>query len=240
MNMELQWNYDSKLSPKTFSEMALNPEMREHLELYFLKGFVALLFVGDVGTGKTTCANIFKEKFKKDGGIIHPIKCSDFDGTGGSKKFEKEVINKAKQMTIFSQQKLFVLEEAHFLPASCAKRLNIAIQEGVPHSSWILCVNNLDAVSDAVIDRCKAVVFPIVKEHPETGELLFGDMFGMTEQEWKDQLRHVGECYAEKKGISIPDTVYEKVFSQKRYLLSTRKFVEALETRYNLWEMSQT
>ena len=66
-----QWNLDPKLAPKSFSEMALSSDMREQLEMYFEDGFAALLFVGDLGTGKTTSANIFAKKFRKNGGKVH-------------------------------------------------------------------------------------------------------------------------------------------------------------------------
>ena len=234
-----QWNLDPKLAPKSFSEMALSSDMREQLELYFEIGFSALLFVGDLGTGKTTSSNIFAKKYKKDGGKVHYIKGSGYKGSGGSRQFEKDVVIKSQQRTVFVEQKLFIIDEAHFLPDSCMEQMNLTIQDGMPHSNWIFCVNDIEKVSEPVIDRCKSFVFPIVKQHPNTGELLYPDTFNMSEQEWKEQLKNVGECYAEKKGVSIPDTVYEKVFSEQRHLLSTRKFVEALSEKYNIWAMAQ-
>jgi len=68
---------------------------------------------------------------------------------------------------------------------------------------------------------------------------LIEDMFGMTEKEWHQELINSGNGYAEKLGITIPNSVYEKVLSITGNVVSGRAFIKGLSKEYKHWERAQ-
>ena len=236
------WHGRTRLHPKSLSEMALPANIRRDLELFFDDGFWALLLVGDVGTGKTTAANIIASNFQKKTGNVYRHKGDDFGGTSGQKRFKKEVIHNSQAMTLLGRerQKLFYIDEAQYINQKTLQpHLNTAMQDSQDNTSWIFTSNSRNAINLPVRERCDIIYFPVLKQHPETKKLLIEDMFGMTEKEWHQELINSGNGYAEKLGITIPNSIYEKVLSITGNVVSGRAFIKGLSKEYKHWERAQ-
>ena len=236
------WHGQSNLNPQTISEMALSADVRARLEMFLEDGFWGLLLVGDIGTGKTTIANIISRKFKKETGNVYWYGGMDFGGTNGRKEFLKDVIKNSQVLTMLGRerQKLFVIDEAQYLSDKTLQpHLKTAMQNSVNNTSWIFTSNSQDAISIGVQERCDVINFPVIKTHPKTNKLLIEDTFGMTEKQWHQELINSGNVVAGKLGISIPKSVYDSVLSKVGNLVSGRAFIKGLGVEYRLWERAQ-
>lgn len=237
------WHGRTYLQPQNLSEMALPTKVRRDLEIYVGGDFWGLLLVGDIGTGKTTIANIISRKFKKEiGSVYDKYGGMDFGGTSGQKRFLKEIINNSQVMTLLGRekQKLFVIDEAQYLSKKTLQpHLKTAMQTSQDNTSWIFTSNSQEAISDGVQERCDIINFPVLVEHEKTGKLLIEDTFGMTEKEWHHELINSGNVVAEKLGITIPNSIYESVLSKAGNLVSGRSFIKGLSKEYKIWESTQ-
>ena len=236
------WHGRTYLQPQTLSEMALPTKVRSDLEQFVGGEFWGLLLVGDIGTGKTTVANIISRKFKKEIGNVYWHGGMDFGGTSGRKRFLKEIISNSQVMTLLGRerQKLFVIDEAQYLSDKTLQpHLKTAMQTSQDNTTWIFTSNSQEAINEGVQERCDTINFPVLVENKKTGKLLIEDTFEMTEKEWHHQLINSGNVVAEKLGISIPKSVYESVLSKAGNLVSGRSFIKGLSKEYKLWESTQ-
>jgi DNA polymerase III delta prime subunit len=237
------WHGKSFLQPESLSEMALPKKVRRDLEIFIGGDFWGLLLVGDIGTGKTTIANIISRKFKKEiGSVYDKYGGMDFGGTSGQKRFLKEIINNSQTTMVIGRdrQKLFVIDEAQYLSMKTLQpHLKTAMQNSQDNTSWIFTSNSQEAISEGVQERCDIINFPELVEHKKTGKLLIEDTFGMTEKEWHHELIKSGNVVAAKLGITIPNSIYESVLSKAGNLVSGRSFIRGLSKEYKIWESTQ-
>jgi DNA polymerase III delta prime subunit len=221
--------------------MALYPELKEELLFYEKNGdYPNLLLMGDTGTGKTTASRIL--------GNLPPnhksleIDCGQVknDGAKGVKAL-KEWIAGSQTMTIdmvMNQgtgghgKRVMILDEFHVLPHSTQCNLYKPIEMNTETTKWIFCVNNENAVDKPIKSRCTILYFTTCVLHDKTGKLEFLADTEMTKKSWCAELTRIGKIVEKKKGVKIPDRVYERVLSRDGNLIDSRKFIQSLNKAY--------
>ena len=87
----------------------------------------SMLFTGNAGCGKTTCARIFANQID---GEIHELDCASHNGVADI----KEIIDKARVKSLVHEYKVFILDECHTLSSAAWPALLITLEENLPHT----------------------------------------------------------------------------------------------------------
>ena len=112
----------------------------------------AMLFTGNAGCGKTTCARIFANMID---GEIHELDCASHNGIADI----KEIINKARVRSLIHEYKVFILDECHTLSSAAWPALLITLEENLPNSIFILCTTDSQKVPNTIISRVQRFNF---------------------------------------------------------------------------------
>ena len=112
----------------------------------------AMLFTGNAGCGKTTCARIFANMID---GEIHELDCASHNGIADI----KEIINKARVKSLIHEYKVFILDECHTLSSAAWPALLITLEENLPNSIFILCTTDSQKVPNTIISRVQRFNF---------------------------------------------------------------------------------
>ena len=112
----------------------------------------AMLFTGNAGCGKTTCARIFANMID---GEIHELDCASHNGIADI----KEIINKARIKSLIHEYKVFILDECHTLSSAAWPALLITLEENLPNSIFILCTTDSQKVPNTIISRVQRFNF---------------------------------------------------------------------------------
>lgn len=112
----------------------------------------AMLFTGNAGCGKTTCARIFANMID---GEIHELDCASHNGIADI----KEIINKARIKSLIHEYKVFILDECHTLSSAAWPALLITLEENLPNTIFILCTTDSQKVPNTIISRVQRFNF---------------------------------------------------------------------------------
>lgn len=112
----------------------------------------AMLFTGNAGCGKTTCARIFANMID---GEIHELDCASHNGIADI----KEIINKARVKSLIHEYKVFILDECHTLSSAAWPALLITLEENLPNTIFILCTTDSQKVPNTIISRVQRFNF---------------------------------------------------------------------------------
>jgi len=235
--IQLDWTTNPKITPKTISEMALYPDLKEELLFYEKNNnFGNLLMMGDTGTGKTTAARIL------GGRSAHEIDCAKIksEGTKGAKTLKEWIVGSStlslemvmEQGTTGNTKRVMILDEFHLLSTTLQSNLYKPIEDNTKTTRWIFCVNSEEKVEAPIKSRCDKVWFSSCILHPKTHKLIMDDTAGITQKEWQEELTRVGKIIEKKLDITIPDHIYEKVLSKDGNLIDARQFVRSLNKAY--------
>ena len=110
----------------------------------------AMLFTGNAGCGKTTCARIFANMID---GEIHELDCASHNGIADI----KEIINKARIKSLIHEYKVFILDECHTLSSAAWPALLITLEENLPNTIFILCTTDSQKVPNTIISRVQSM-----------------------------------------------------------------------------------
>ena len=240
--IKLDWTTNPKLTPKSISEMALYPELKDELLFYEKNGdYPNLLLMGDTGTGKTTVARILAA-VASSSNSIREIDCGQIksDGQRGIKSFKEMILGSQtvtldmvmKQGTEGSNKRVMILDEFHVLPTSKQSNLYKPIEMNTEVTKWIFCVNSEEKVEKPIKSRCSILYFTTCILHPKTEKLQFLSGTEMNKKEWQKELNNMGKIIEKKLDITIPDKVYDKVLSKDGNLIDARKFIQSLNRVY--------
>lgn len=112
----------------------------------------ALLFAGNAGCGKTTCARIFANNI--DGEIIE-LDCASHNGVADI----KDIIDNAKTKSLLYKYKVFILDECHTLSAQAWSSMLITLEENLPNSIFIFCTTDTQKIPNTIMSRVQRFNF---------------------------------------------------------------------------------
>ncbi len=118
----------------------------------------ALLFSGNAGSGKTTCARIFASKI--DGEIIE-VDCASHNGVSDI----KEIVDNARIPSLINEYKVFILDECHTLTPQAWSSMLITLEENLPHSIFIFCTTDAQKIPNTIISRVQEFNFIPITEN---------------------------------------------------------------------------
>ena len=214
------------LRPKRIEDMALRPELKDILMMYEETGvFGHILMMGDVGTGKTTAAHILG---KSDKFNIVEYNCAHENSREVLKKIEKQT----SSITLFGGIRIIVMDEFHHTTKENQTILNKVMEERKKNNRFIFCVNDLSKVAVPIKSRCAKLSFDVgFVSDVDNAFHLRSYIDDMTIEEWKVELRRIGNNISKLAGIEAPDEIMEKVLSNPLYIKDARSFLIALQLK---------
>ena len=117
----------------------------------------SMLFTGNAGCGKTTCARIFANQID---GEIHELDCASHNGVADI----KEIIDKARVKSLVHEYKVFILDECHTLSSAAWPALLITLEENLPHTIFIFCTTDVQKIPSTIISRVQRFNFLPISE----------------------------------------------------------------------------
>lgn len=112
----------------------------------------ALLFAGNAGCGKTTCARIFANKVN---GEIIELDCASHNGVAEI----KDIVEKAKIRSLLYDYKVFILDECHTLTPQAWASLLITLEENIPSTIFIFCTTDTQKIPNTILSRVQRFNF---------------------------------------------------------------------------------
>ena len=112
----------------------------------------SILFAGNAGCGKTTCARIFAKQID---GEIHELDCASHNGVADI----KEIINNARVKSLIHEYKVFILDECHTLSSAAWPALLITLEENLPHAIFIFCTTDTQKIPNTIMSRVQRFDF---------------------------------------------------------------------------------
>lgn len=118
----------------------------------------SILFSGNAGCGKTTCARIFANQID---GEIHELDCASHNGIADI----KEIIDKARIKSLVHQYKVFILDECHTLSSAAWPALLITLEENLPNTIFIFCTTDTQKIPNTIMSRVQRCNFLPISEN---------------------------------------------------------------------------
>lgn len=112
----------------------------------------ALLFAGNAGCGKTTCARIFASKIN---GEIYELDCASHNGVADV----KEIVENARVKSLIHDYKCYILDECHTLSAQAWSSLLITLEENLPTAIFIFCTTDTQKIPNTIMSRVQRFNF---------------------------------------------------------------------------------
>ena len=143
--------------PHTFKDVIGQDEVIQPLEDQIASGKVghAYLFAGSRGLGKTSIARIFAREIK-----THERDIFELDAASNNGVDEVRALNESVHTLPFnSEQKVYILDEAHMLSRNAWNALLKTLEEPPAHVVLILATTELEKVPETVRSRCQVFQF---------------------------------------------------------------------------------
>ena len=126
----------------------------------------AMLFAGNAGCGKTTCARIFANKI--DGEIME-LDCASHNGVADI----KEIVEYARTKSILHEYKVIILDECHTLTPQAWASMLIVLEENLPNSIFVFCTTNTEKIPNTIISRLQRYNFIPINDKDMTTRIKF-------------------------------------------------------------------
>lgn len=147
-----------KHRPDSFSDLAGHDEILQQIEGFILSGDIPhLLFWGELGTGKTTVANIIAQnllgEYLNDNFI--ELNASDNRGIDDMRDI---VLSSLRHKSFYTQIKIILLDEADGLTPDAQDLLRRPMEKA-QNALFIVCCNDVRKISKAIQSRCAVYEF---------------------------------------------------------------------------------
>jgi DNA polymerase-3 subunit gamma/tau len=144
----------NKYRPKEFSDVCSQEVNTTILENQIKNNSFAhtLLFAGNSGCGKTTCARIFANK--TDGEIIE-LDCASHNGVTDI----KEIVDNARTKPLLHKYKVIILDECHAISSQAWSSLLTVLEEDLPTSIFIFCTTDPQKIPNTILSRTQRLNF---------------------------------------------------------------------------------
>jgi len=147
------------LRPKTLSDMILTDILRQKLRKISQDGWVMnATFFGSPGVGKTTAVRILIAHIDADSLTLNGS-LSD-----GDKTIVRRIETFASCVSFYGRPKVVVIEEADQLTKNVQESLRYVIENTSSNCRYLLIVNDLSRVSDAIKSRCIPICFDVPRK----------------------------------------------------------------------------
>lgn len=118
----------------------------------------AILFSGNAGCGKTTCARIFANEINGD---IIELDCATHNGVAEI----KDIVDNARNKSLIHNYKVFILDECQCLTSQAWSSLLIVLEENIKHSIFIFCTTDAQKIPNTIISRVQRFNFLPIREN---------------------------------------------------------------------------
>ncbi|MCS7317022.1 MAG: AAA family ATPase [Candidatus Dojkabacteria bacterium] len=148
----IPWN--EKYRPKNFDDLILSPDIKEKMEEYVQqKNIPNLLFVGDPGIGKTTCAKILAKEITQDILFLNSSEKRGID------ILRNQISDFCSTISLQNNIKIVILDEFDNMTFDAMSALRGAMEEFIDNSRFILTGNFEHRIIDAIVSRCQTFYF---------------------------------------------------------------------------------
>jgi len=149
-----------KYRPKTIGDCILPDNIKKEFESYVLADKIPnLVLAGTSGTGKTTCAYALANELGYD--ILY------VNGSNEGRSIDTlrgSVTDFASSMSLYSNRKVIIIDEADGIPNLVQEALKSFIEEYASVCSFILTVNNKSKLIPPLVSRFVEVNFTIPQD----------------------------------------------------------------------------
>nr|DAG27824.1 MAG TPA: activator clamp loader [Caudoviricetes sp.] len=121
--------------------------LNRQLETHNIKN--SYLFAGASGCGKTTIARIFAKKI--NGNVGEPIEIDGASNNGVDNV--KSIINAAKERSIDSEYKIYIIDECHALSNQAWQAFLKAIEEPPAYTIFMFCTTDPQKIPNTILNR---------------------------------------------------------------------------------------
>lgn len=112
----------------------------------------AILFSGNAGCGKTTCARIFANMI--DGEILE-LDCASHNGVSEI----KEIVDMARVKPLIHEYKVIILDECHTLTPQAWASLLIVLEENLSSTIFLFCTTDTQKIPNTIMSRVQRFNF---------------------------------------------------------------------------------
>jgi DNA polymerase III delta prime subunit len=142
------------LRPRSLSDLVLDDRLKKRLERFIHdKTIMNMTFYGSPGVGKTSAARILLTEIDAD--------FLELNGSlsDGDKKIVRRIEMFAGTHSLISKSKVVFIEEADKLTKDVQEALRYVIENTSDNCRYILTVNDISKITDAIKSRCIPICF---------------------------------------------------------------------------------
>jgi replication-associated recombination protein RarA len=144
------------LRPNNLSDLIVANSVKYKLARFIRDGWIMnVTFYGSPGIGKTSAARILLKEIDAD---VLELNGSLSDG---DKRFVRRIETFATTYSLFGCRKVVFIEEADKLTKEIQEALRYVIENTSENCRYLLTVNDLSKVTDAVKSRCIPICFDV-------------------------------------------------------------------------------
>jgi len=213
-------------TPTSLDEVALDPVIRQHLEMWSEGDCPDLLFYGDTGTGKSTSAALLLHQMDKE--VIH------VDATYADTKVALAgALSGLSTMSMFGLEKAVLLDEVDELRADAQKMLS-GHMDRFKKVVWVFTTNNPNKINKRILSRSRSVCFDPLK-WDDKKQTFKADDAEVTQ--WRSELERIGPLIFKRSDLKFDaraKKALKETLQHDDYLRDVRRFVSALSDTYGM------
>ncbi len=144
------------LRPKSLSDLIISDSLSRKLERFVRdKQIMNLTFYGSPGIGKTSAARILLREIDAD---VYELNGSNYSG---DKTIVRRIETFASTYSFEGKNKVVFIEEADKLTKDVQEALRYIIENTSFNCRYLLSVNDISKITDAIQSRCVPICFDI-------------------------------------------------------------------------------